>query len=153
MQQARTGRRKTLVDCRVAHRHLSDFGRGGQLLQTGMRMLLEAKDQHLHEVGSTELALAHNTARFPRELTRSLFQDELQLLAYICYTGHGKAPFRHESTLVDLCLSCLIKPCFVIPLKLVRIGRPSRSPGTRGAYNIFRNNLQALFSCALDETN
>src|SRR5260370_21043211 len=100
MQQARTGRRKTLVDFRVAHRHLSDFGRGGQLLQTGMRMLLEAKDHHLHEIGSTELALAHNTARFPRELTRSLFPYELQMLAYISYTRHGTDPFRPAITLI-----------------------------------------------------
>src|ERR1700693_1329248 len=128
MQQARTRRCKPLVDRRIRHRHVSDLGGRGQLLQAGMRVLLEAKHQHLHQIGSTELALADDTARFPPELTRSLFQHAPQLLAYICYTGHGKAPFRHKSTLKDLCLSCQIKPCFVISLKLVRIGEHKASP-------------------------
>src|SRR5260370_25220769 len=100
MEQARTGWRKTLVDCRVAHRHLSDFGRGGQLLQTGMRVLLEAKDHHLHEIGSTELSLAHNTARFPPEPPPSRFHDELPRLACMCYTAPAKAPFATNIPIV-----------------------------------------------------
>src|SRR5450759_1124670 len=88
-----------------------------------MRVLLESKHEGLHQIGSTKLALALDTARFSREHTRSLFQHALQLPADICYTTHGKAPFCHSSTLKDLCLSCQIKPCFVISLKLVRIGK------------------------------
>ena len=63
MQQARTLRRKPFVDGAIGDRHVADLGHRGEFLQAGMRVLLEAKHQHLHQVGSTELALTHNTAR------------------------------------------------------------------------------------------
>ena len=50
-----------------------------------MGVLLEAKDQHLHQIGSTELALAFDTARFSGQHTRPLFQHPLQLLSYLFY--------------------------------------------------------------------
>jgi len=46
-----------------------------------MRVLLEAKDQHLHQIGSTELAQAFDTARFSGEFTCPLFQHPLHLLS------------------------------------------------------------------------
>jgi hypothetical protein len=66
MQELRALRREALVHCRVGYRDLTHLGRRGQLLQAGIGVLLPTKDQRLHQIGSTELALSFDAARFPR---------------------------------------------------------------------------------------